>query len=252
MLRPREALAQHCVRMGIADSFAKRFDRFHYRGRDRTIALIDGVPDLETEALIGANVVTRSWVDGPVAQPDSHTTFAACVLVGQRDGLVPRARLLAAAVTTTEGRIVPARIAAAIDWARQSGAQVIVIPLADHHDHADVREAVNVALAADILIVAAAGNAHPHPLMFPARVPGVIAVGACDEHGELLEDSCRAPRLDLVVPGRSIFAAIGPGREATRSGTSVAAALAGGLLTLELGSFIDPDSQKPEQEKPNV
>jgi subtilisin family serine protease len=90
------------------------------------------------------------------------------------------------------------------------------------------------------VIVAAAGNAHPHPLLFPARLPGVIAVGACDEGGALLEDSCRAPRLDLVMPGLRIVAATGPGCETTRSGTSVAAALAGGVLMLDLCSVIEP------------
>jgi membrane-anchored mycosin MYCP len=233
MLRPREALARHCTRIGISDSAANRIDRPD-RGIGCTIALLDAAPDLDTEELVGADVVARTWEYDSVSRPDPHATFAACVLVGQQHGLVPRARLLAGSVTAADGRVVPNHLIAAIEWARESGAQVIVIPLGDHRDHPDVAAAIESALADDILIVAAAGNAHPHPLMFPARLPGVVAVGACDAHGRLLEDSCRTPRLDLVVPGLGILAAIGPGREAPRSGTSVAAALAGGVLLLDL------------------
>lgn len=184
-------------------------------------------------------MVIRSWPVDANPRPDQHATFAACVLVGQQHGLVPGARLLAAAVTANDGCIVPAHVAAALDWARRSGADIIVIPLGDHHAHVDVQEAVNAALADDIAIVASAGNAHPHPLLFPARLPGVIAVGACDERGVLLEDSCRAPRLDLVIPGLEILAAVAPGHEAQRSGTSVATAIAGGVLTLDLCSVLD-------------
>ena len=200
------------------------------RGFGRSIALVDGLPDLATEELIGANLNVRVWSG---ATPDSHTTFAASVLVGRQHGLAPRARLLVGAVTADDGSIAPCDVAAAIEWAVEAGAQIVVIPLGDHRSHADVSAAVDFAIARGVVIVAAAGNAHPHPLLFPARLPGVIAVGACDERGELLDDCCRAPRLDLVMPALRILAATAPGREAERSGTSVAAALAGGLLTLD-------------------
>ena len=244
MLRPRDALAGRIARDEIDRSFGQGLDDPE-RGFGRTIALVDGLPDLATEELIGANLSVRVW--GGATTPDSHTTFAASVLVGRQHGLAPRARLLVAAVTADDGSIAPCDVAAAIEWAVEAGAQIVVIPLGDHRSHADVSAAVDFAIARGVVIVAAAGNAHPHPLLFPARLPGVIAVGACDERGELLDDCCRAPRLDLVMPALRILAATAPGREAERSGTSVAAALAGGLLTLDSpANPKQPTNRKPQ------
>ncbi|MEZ4453072.1 MAG: S8 family serine peptidase [Nannocystaceae bacterium] len=228
MLRPREALAR-------ADAAPPlRPDRWpDDAGRGRTIAVIDGVPDLEALDLEGGDLeVIRIGVE-PDAPPDEHATHAASLLVDARIGVVPRARLLAAGVTASDGRIAAAAVAEAIGWAIDRGAEILVIPLGDHADDAAVERAIDRAIARGRIVVAAAGNAHPRPLMFPARRPGVVAVGACDESGALLEGCSRTPRLDLVVPAREVIAAVARGREAPRSGTSVAAALAGGLLALD-------------------
>jgi subtilisin family serine protease len=225
MTRPREVLAR-LVLPGdpgvLRSAVANR----------NTIAVIDGIPDLRTEALINARVELRPIA---ISAPRClHATFMASVIVGQRHGLVPGARLLAFGVTAIDGSIAPEHIARAVAQACREAATIIVIPLGDHREHPGVTAAIERARACGVVVVAAAGNAHPHPLLFPARLPGVIAVGACDDSGALLEDCCRAPRLDLIMPSLGIVAADAPGREVARSGTSVAAALAAGWLALEL------------------
>jgi subtilisin family serine protease len=235
MIRPRDILARHNARSNIGNSSPAR-------GTGRVLALIDGIPDLRTEELIGASVEVLAIAVDPTAVPDPHTTFAACVLVGREHGLIPHAHLLTFGVTAADGSIAPEHIAWAITEAGRRGAEIIVIPLGDHRDHQDVRTAIEAARARGVVIVAAAGNAHPHPLLFPARLPGVVAVGACDEAGALLEDCCRTPRPDLVLPALRVLATDGPGREVARSGTSVAATLAAGLLAIDFPPHVSTPS----------
>lgn len=251
MLRPRDALAQLRART-IPTPLVLRDDRWPSdAGAGRTIALIDGVPDLRAAALARADIEVQRIGAGLDAPPDEHATHGASLLVDRELGVVPGARLLAAGVTAADGTIAPEAVAAAIDWAARERADVIVIPLGDHHDHAEVTAAIRLARARGVVVVAAAGNAHPRPLLFPARLPGVLAVGACDPSGALLEDCCRRPRLDLVVPARDVVAAVAPERLAPRSGTSVAAVLAGGLITLALSQPAPtPRLAAAQQEKP--
>lgn len=228
MLRPREAIALHLGRQNRGRWSEIQFEN---TGKGLTIALIDGLPDLATTELQTAHVTVRSFIDPP--PPDAHATFAASVMVGRQQGLCPKAHLLAGVVASGNRDITPTSIAQAITWASAEGARIIAIPLGDHRTRPEVGAAIDEAHKKGCTIVAAAGNAHPHPILFPARWPGVIAVGACDERGALLEDSCRRPRLDLVLPAFRILAPTGPGREAERSGTSVATALAAGMLANE-------------------
>lgn len=195
------------------------------------LALIDGSPQSTIAELQGADLTVVELVERPL-RPDHHATFMASVLVGRRLGLLPRAQLLALAVTAADGSIDPGLVAAAVGEACRRGATTIVVPLGDHRHHLAVEAAISRAMGRGATVVAAAGNAHPHPLLFPARLPGVVAVGACDPGGVLLEDCCRSPRLDLVIPAKAILGADASGCESTRSGTSVAAVLAGALLAV--------------------
>ena len=51
------------------------------------------------------------------------------------------------------------------------------------------------------MVVAAAGNDGDNVLALPARLGGVIAVGATTEHGCVSDYSDTGPQLDLVAPG---------------------------------------------------
>jgi serine protease len=64
-----------------------------------------------------------------------------------------------------------------------------------------VTTAVDRALAAGILVVAAAGNAGTGGLDFPASLPSVIAVGALDARKRVAFYSNIGSQLDFVAPG---------------------------------------------------
>jgi serine protease len=61
--------------------------------------------------------------------------------------------------------------------------------------------AVKRARAKGVVIAAAAGNSARSSISYPARLPGVISVGATTDHGCLAGYSDTGPGLDLVAPG---------------------------------------------------
>jgi serine protease len=67
-----------------------------------------------------------------------------------------------------------------------------------------IKEAVDRAVAAGVLVVAAAGNsgdAGANKIDFPASLANVIAVGGLDERKERAPYSSTGPELDLMAPG---------------------------------------------------
>lgn len=111
----------------------------------------------------------------------------------------PGAAIAVATVAAADGTIAPAAVAAAIDWL--AGADVIAVPLGSDRDEPEVAAAIDRALRRGATVVAAAGDSHPDPVMFPARHPGVLAVGALDRDGQLLPECNRFPHLALRAPG---------------------------------------------------
>ncbi|MDP8959914.1 MAG: S8 family serine peptidase [Actinomycetota bacterium] len=101
-----------------------------------------------------------------------------------------------------------ADVALGIDWARRHGADVINLslgfPCFNHWPHCQSRvvtEAIEAALAADILIVAAAGNYDSSFLSFPANHPEVIGVGAVTRVLQRAGYSNHGGALDIAAPG---------------------------------------------------
>ena len=73
-------------------------------------------------------------------------------------------------------------VAAAIVWAVDHGADVINMSLGSPNATQTVADAVAYALAHDVVVVAAAGNQDLGLAGAPASYPGVLSVGAIDDH----------------------------------------------------------------------
>ncbi|MDO4264174.1 MAG: S8 family serine peptidase [Deinococcus sp.] len=107
----------------------------------------------------------------------------------------------------------------------------------------EVQKQLARAAAADIVVIAAAGNAPDQGLYFPANQPEVIAVGAVNPAGQM---SCFSARpqagetLDLLAPGGesgcnragSSILELAPGGYRLSAGTSEAAAITSGAASL--------------------
>lgn len=161
-------------------------------------------------------------------------------------GMARRASVMAVRVLNEKGVGYAFDVAAGIDYAVASGAQVINLSLTfppsyapDSPAVAPVRSAVEAAQAADVLVVAAAGNENQSIVDCPACFVGVLAVGASTTTDERAWFSNHAARLDLVAPGAGIFSTLlGPDNGSygfynnSGSGTSFAAPHAAGAAAL--------------------
>jgi membrane-anchored mycosin MYCP len=127
-------------------------------------------------------------------------------------------------------------LAAAINYAVDAGASVINISVTTSTPQPALAAAVRRALARNVVVVAAAGNdgsGANSPAEYPAAYPGVLAVGAVGQNGQLLQFSSTGTRVSVVAPGDGI---IGPAAGGTGlvvgQGTSFATAFVAGVAAL--------------------
>ena len=121
-------------------------------------------------------------------------------------GVAPAAKLWAVKVLASDGGGSDENVAAAIDWVigkkkELGGAWVANMSLGSQGGSAALARAVQRAVDADVILVAAAGNSGHGPLMYPAGYEGVISVGAIDAKREVASFSSYGNGLDVVAPG---------------------------------------------------
>lgn len=195
-------------------------------GSGVTVAVVDSGVDAVHPLLAGAVLRGEDLLDrAGTGQRDcvGHGTAVASIIAGTPlDGIVvglaPGARVLPFRVSEQEivdGRPsgnpgTAAGVAKAIHDATDRSAQVINLSLV-LPDHPAVRASVEYALAHDVVVVAAVGNAHRDggldPVPYPAGYPGVLGVGAVDEYGSRVPSSQVGPYVDLVAPGSAVTGA---------------------------------------------
>lgn len=164
-------------------------------------------------------------------------------------GMGRQARLMALRVLDASGYGSAFNIAQAIDYATTNGAQIINLSLTfrptippSSPDVQMLRLAVEAAQAADVLVIGASGNDDYNGVSFPARFPGVLAVGASRRDDTRAGFSNYGLRLDLVAPGVEIFSTLWRpgthsygyyrGSQSTSQGTSFAAPHVSGVAAL--------------------
>ncbi|GAA0667803.1 type VII secretion-associated serine protease mycosin [Kitasatospora atroaurantiaca] len=188
-----------------------------------TVAIVDsGVEanhqDLTGQILPGADF-SGEKSDGRV---DSlgHGTQMASIIAGHGHGdqsgvmgLAPKSKILPVRVALSEAGDLTAgdtNLAPAIRYAVDHGAKVINLSLGGGlRTVPEVRAAVSYAVNKDVVVVGASGNTgnHGDPVGYPAAFPGVVAVGAVDQTGNVWEKSNKGPETTLVAPGVGIYVA---------------------------------------------
>ncbi len=194
----------------------------------------------------------RDLVDGdtdvlPADPSEFHGTHVAGIIIGQHNavgmaGVAPDVRFYAVRAfsqsTTTLDLVVQG-----IFWLVDSAqVHVINLSLGTSQSAAILDSAVAYALSRNVVIVAAAGNEGSLGVNYPARSPGVIAVGAMDSLHFRADYSNWGPELDVMALGTGILSAYpcnppGSGRNcmgAYADGTSMATPHVTGLVALYL------------------
>ncbi len=175
-------------------------------------------------------------------QHGTHITSIATAVAGRRVGVMP-VRVLDASAVGDEYSVAKGLMHAAA-----SGADVVNLSLTfgPHYQPSEVMiRAVQSAIDADAVLVAAAGNDGAPAVGYPAALPEFLAVGAVDRAGAVAAYSNRGAALDLVAPGGGEAESTAGVRAATfapnrprsfdahrLSGTSAAAAWVSGVAAL--------------------
>lgn len=140
--------------------------------------------------------------------------------------------LRVASGTNGVGSVSPFALAEAIYYAAAMKVQVINLSVGSSQTYQVVTDAVNTALAQGVQVVVAAGNS-PAGVLFPAGLPGVLAVGALDANGQVWSGSARGPEVGLFLRGTDMLSELGGVFSGLSSnGTSYAAPMAAGMAAM--------------------
>lgn len=122
-------------------------------------------------------------------------------------GVAPRADLLSAKVCSDDGSFcATSDAAAAIDWAVMHGASVITMSFSvDDTVTQALEDICNAATAANVLLVAAAGNSGDATLFYPGSYASVVCVAAVNDARERAGFSTFGPQVDLAAPGVGVL-----------------------------------------------
>jgi type VII secretion-associated serine protease mycosin len=209
------------VRVAVIDSGVYR-NHPQLRGRvDGGADFLDSRPDGTLDCAGHGTAVASLIAAGP---PPEGVAFR---------GLAPGVKIIPVRVSEqqviegeTQGRTVSAgRFAEAIRWAVDEGrADVLNLSVVLVRDDPAVRSAIAHALDEDVVVVAAAGNAHGegNPRPYPAAYEGVLGVGAINQAGLREDYSQVGDYVDVVAPGGAVTVAWPDGRYTVESGTSYA------------------------------
>jgi type VII secretion-associated serine protease mycosin len=213
-------------------------------GASTVLAVLDtGVdrdhPDLAPNLVTGRDVVNR---DADPSDDNGHGTAVAGVVgavTGNGTGVAGvawNAKIMPVKVLRADGTGFDGDIAAGITWAADHGADIINLSLGGFGSSTALDQAIDYALARDVLVVAAAGNEAAGVPSYPAAIPGVLAVAATDAQGQFAWFSNHGPWITLAAPGIGIVStalAAGPTPAiASATGTSFSSPIVAGVAAL--------------------
>lgn len=164
-----------------------------------------------------------------------HGTGTGSVVISPETGDVcgsaPKAKHMPIRAIESVVRVSQVAVAQAIDFAVENGAHVITMSLGGLPSFS-LSRALNRAVAADVIVLAAAGNCVGI-VVFPARYDACIAVAGTNSDDVRWQGSSHGPDIDIATPGQNVFRAkVEKGKPPTvgqGQGTSFAVALAAGV-----------------------
>ena len=214
-------------------------------GAGQVVAVLDSPVDASHPDLAGALLAEVDLVSGEGSS--AHGTFVSSLVAARRNdgvgsaGVAPSASVLPVEVCGDAG-CSSAAVAEGVRRAVAAGAGVINLSLAGRSRSTVVESAVRSAVSAGVVVVAASGNdgepcggsttACGNPVMYPAALPGVVAVAASDAAGGAAPWAVHGAHVALTAPGERVLGAAPGGGYSWGSGTSFAAPVVAGAAAL--------------------
>ena len=139
-------------------------------------------------------------VAGTISQ-DTNNGIGVC-------GVAPDAKIMPVKVIDDKGIGYISAIVKGIYYATMKGANIISMSFGGRRSSECLEEALRYAYKRGVTLVAAAGNvgkfSRDRGIMYPAKYPFVISVGATTYEKELAPYSRYGPEIDVVAPGGDI------------------------------------------------
>lgn len=201
-------------------------------GEGVRVAIIDSHVDRQHEDLRGRIRAFEVFADRGSTADHEHGTAVASIIGANANnavgivGVAPAAMLdilVSCWYEATETVCDSFTLAKALDFVLRDPPQVVNLSLTGPDDEL-VGRLIEKVLAAGVVVVAAEPAANGAGASFPASLPGVIAIGR-GEHRQIA---------NLVAPGEQILVALPRDQYDMRSGSSLSAAHASGVVALLL------------------
>ena len=226
------------VKVAVLDSGVRR-------DHEDLVGNVDNGADCVDKTTSGA-CTTGTGVGGTDVY--GHGTHVAGILAADANnglgiaGGAPGAHIIPVQVLDSTGSGSFADVALGILWATDHGARVISLSLTGADGSSGLQDAVNYALAHNVVVVAAAGNNYQqdNSQQYPASYSGVISVGAIQNASPYTRASYSntTSNVALVAPGSTILSTL---RTSTSSygnmtGTSMATPYVSAAAAIVLGA----------------
>ncbi|NTU69698.1 S8 family serine peptidase, partial [bacterium] len=108
-------------------------------------------------------------------------------------------------VLNGDGDGTTAEVVAALDYARIKGIPIVNMSLGSTSGSVSLENAVVASYNSGVTMIAATGNDYSSSILYPAKYPQVLAVGATDQSDVRASFSNYGPEIDVVAPGVSIW-----------------------------------------------
>ena len=167
--------------------------------------------------------------DGLFDEMFGHGTFVAGVIAM----VAPDASIMPVRVLDSEGFSDVFRVVQGIYYAIDRGVDVINLSLGTRSHNHILRNAVDDAVAAGIVVVAASGNDdREHPGQMPALEETTLGISSVDAEDVKSSFSNYGDYVSLSAPGNDVVSAMPGGQYAMASGTSISTAFVAGTAAL--------------------
>jgi subtilisin family serine protease len=208
------------------------------------VAVLDTGIDLFHPDLKDHIIGNKTFVSGTSSAMDDNGHGTHCAgTIGAIDndigvvGVAPNAALLAVKVMDSRGSGYWSTVAAGIDWARRSGANIISMSFGGSSSSSDLSGACSSAESSGVLLVAAAGNSGDgdtatNEISYPAGLSSVVSVAATEPNDAVAGFSNSNADVEFAAPGSDVLSTVSGGSYAAWAGTSMATPHVAGLAAV--------------------